>query len=467
MLADMYWLESCVSAYCHDNKETSSALELVERLSFHRPTASYLLGYSVPGTNSMNNTSTPCKLPFRPCRFQYVAKVVAFGETPDELLANMRQAVNSRVGFWVLGHETFEPLTPKVSPSMLMCAVSRLLPGEPLLDIESSVDSDVISYLIVETSTKLYLLEKLLQIQGDTIRSELAQPTTEQFRESWSKRPFHYSGAINLDVAAAVVNILSDILLSRATSSDCTATKEQTSMAVTNTIPRTIRLLDPTVGSGTFVALTAMVWSRLANVEVTGVDSNPKCAFGTVRNLMSLFSVNDNSLVYNDTRTKWNLNLPINELSLKSTATIHTKDSTLLHANSLSGLFDCAVTNLPWNRNTFEFNGLHGRADDEGNRPVEVSKGILQAVASVLKPRAPIVVISAEGSGDIETSIGPDLFDAGKCLVDLGFDILGHVSIPPTGYALPSSKKKRREYSTKKMKGRSNCQVFVALAPYE
>jgi len=455
-----------VSAYCFHGRETSNALELVERLSFHRPTASYLLGYSVAGTdNSTENNTTPFKLPFRPGRFQYVSKVVAIGETPNEFLANIKQAVNTQgpESFWLLGYDTFEPLNPKVSSSMLMCAVSRLLPGEPLLGSENSVESHVISYLIVETSTQLYLVEKLVQNQEDAF--EIAKPITRQFREIWPKRPFHYSGAINLDVAVTVVDILSDILLSRTASHvKCKDTEEETSTEVTNTIPRTVRLLDPTVGSGTFVALAAMVWSRFTNVEVTGVDSNPKCAFGTVQNLMSLFSVDDDSLVCNESCTKWTLKFPTNELSLKSSATIHTDDSTLLQSNALNGLFDCAVTNLPWNRNTFEF---HGNPDDEGGRHVEVSKGILQAVAVVLKPRAPIVVISAEGSDDNRCSAGPELFDAGKCLEDLGFDILGSASIPPTGYALPSSTKKKRISSTNTLKGRSNCQILLALAPYQ
>jgi hypothetical protein len=456
-----------VSAYCFHGRETSNALELVERLSFHRPTASYLLGYSVAGTdNSTENNTTPFKLPFRPGRFQYVSKVIAIGETPNEYLANIKQAVKGPDSFWLLGYDTFEPLNHKVSSSMLMCAVSRLLPGEPLLGSENSVESHVISYLIVETSTQLYLVEKLVQNQEDAF--EIAKPITRQFREIWPKRPFHYSGAINLDVAVTVVDILSDILLSRTASHvKCKDTEEETSTEVTNAIPRTVRLLDPTVGSGTFVALAAMVWSRFTNIEVTGVDSNPKCSFGTVLNLMSLFSVGDDSLVCNESRTKWTLKFPTNELSLKASANIHTDDSTVLQSNAVNGLFDCAVTNLPWNRNTFEFHGLHGRADGEGDSHMEVSKGILQAVALVLKPRAPIVVISAEGSDDIGCSAGPELFDAGKCLDDLGFDILGYASIPPTGYALPSSTKKRMASSTNKVKGTSNCQILVALAPYQ
>lgn len=460
-----------MSAYCYHGRETLKALELVERLSFHRQTASYLLGYSVAGTdNSTDKETAPFKLPFRPCHFQYVSKVVAIGKTPNELLVNIKKAVKTQGpdGFWLLGHDTFEPLNPKVSSSMLMCAVSRLLPGEPLLNDKKSAESDVISYLILETSTQLYLVEKLVQNHEDTFLSEQAKLTTLQFREIWSKRPFHYSGAINVDVAVTVVDILSDILLSRMASNvKCKPTDEDTRAKETTTTPRTIRLLDPTVGSGTFIALAAMVWSRFANVEVTGVDSNPKCAFGTVLNLMSLFSMDDASSVCNKSCTNWTLEFPTNEVSLKSSATIRTDDSTLLQSNALNGLFDCAVTNLPWNRNTFEYHGLHDTKDDEGDRHVEVSKGILQAVALVLKPRAPIVVISAEVNDDIRCSAGPQLFDSGKCLEELGFDILGYASIPPTGYALPSSTKKKSASSTNILKGRSNCQILVALAPYQ
>ena len=103
-LADLYWLEACVMAADSDNS--------VDRLAFHRPTASYLLGY--------NTTDDDCTnaLPFRPCRFQYRAKVIGLGRTPHELLSKVdRMPIEGDDKSWVLDYDTFEPLRNDMHPN--------------------------------------------------------------------------------------------------------------------------------------------------------------------------------------------------------------------------------------------------------------------------------------------------------------------------------------------------------------
>lgn len=440
MAADVYWLESCITAYAHNVTEASNALKLVDRLALHRPTASYLLGYTVKGDSdaTVHNTKQS-SLPFRPCRFQYVAKVVAVGRTPEKLLDAINDTLRSRKTThpsWLLSYDTIEPLCTRVSSTMLMCAVSRLLPGEPLL--ESGIDANALTFLILETSEQLYLVRRLAEKREE-------QPTVRHFREAWSKRPFQYSGAINIDVAIIAVDILSDILQIRE------ATKED------KNVRKTIRILDPTCGSGTFLALAAMNWGNFTNIELTGVDSNPKCAQGTVSNLMNMLSLDGDLKNHGDgTDTTWRFELETNA-ALLSTATIHTGDSTLLQSKVL-GEFDCVATNLPWNRNTYEFKGF------DGVDPNQVNKGILQAVSSVLKPGGPMVVITADSGGSSNSSC-EEIFDAKSCLLGLGFTILGSASVPPRGYMLPASKKQSKTTSGKKLKGSSNCSIIVALAP--
>ena len=91
-----------------------------------------------------------------------------------------------------------------------------------------------------------------------------------------------------------------------------------------------------------------------------------------------------------------------------------------------------------------------------------INTGILKEVASALKPRAPIVVISAD-SAEFDCETDNDIFDAKACLENIGFDVLICVSVPPKGFTLPKSKKSKH-MTTKKLKGTSNCSILIALA---
>ena len=431
----MYWLESCISAdRNHSTNGASNITKLVQRLSFHRPTASYLLGYST--------TDTKDNAPFRSKRFQYIAKVLAVGNTPEELLDDIR-TTNLACAHWRICYDTFEPMQPKVSSTMLMCAVGRILPGEPILqyDVLSLDDSPIVEYVIVETSKKLYFVER--SVESHDNQKATYDMSITHFRKMWPHRPFQYSGAINLDLAIVITDILTDLLHSQ------------------NTSDKKIRLLDPTCGSGTFLALAATYWLELGQtIEMIGVDSNPKCARGTVANLMKTFSIENDSLSFDDTIKEWMITFPIKDQSIQSMATILAADSTQLLKKSMKP-FDCAVMNLPWNRNTFEFKGANHVKEFANDATTNTQ--IMESVATVLKTKAPIVVISADSNDN--DSGNQTLFDAETCLNDLGFTILGCVSVPPKGFDLPMSNKKSNHVSIKKLKGSSHCSILIALAP--
>ena len=168
-LADLYWLQANVMAYC-DNSQSA-----VQKLAFHRPTASLLLAYN--GTSS--------KLPFPSNRVQYVGVVIASGSTAQDLLDSIKTTTLPCNSMWTLDCDTFEPLADrKFTSSMIMCAVSRHLSGEPVLG-RDDIDDETISYLLLETSSKLYLIQKL---PIDNQMHDVYQENVNRFRQEWSRR---------------------------------------------------------------------------------------------------------------------------------------------------------------------------------------------------------------------------------------------------------------------------------------
>ena len=430
-LADLYWLESCVMARDLDSGGR------VDRLAFHRPTASCLLGY-----NNEDFNRKKIELPFRACRSQYVAKVLASGKSPQELLDNIQHiiTVDDVQSQWIIEYDTFEPLQNKSQPkkksfssTMIMCAVSRLIPGGPCLNPSYSDEGTTMKeYIIIETKHRLYLVEKLSE-KDASLRKEVSSSSTKQiakqFKDAWSKRPFQYSGAINLDVAFVLIDILSDIL------------------HIDDKTDKPIRMLDPTCGSGAFLALALKAWGDQVDVEVVGIDSNVKCAEGTIRNLMHICA---NAVAQAEEEDNvWALAVE------ESKATIHAKNSVQL-STFISDKFDCAVANLPWNRNTFEYN--------EGKNTVEcTNSGILEATAATLKTGSPLIAVS--GRDNEQDELGSS-FNTRNCLENLGFRIVGEATIPPKGYALPSSSKKTGGMKKKGVQSRSSdCLITVAISP--
>jgi len=558
------------------NNDDNRTAGMVGQLAFHRPTASHLLcwdyyyhhdasgnnhqhrnnegiisppndiiDYSVDmddGDRSSNrllnhpplvssSSSTMMEeavfLPFRPGRFQYAARIIAMGQTPRQLLEDIIiEGCDSTITSWTLEYDTFEPLRnhrmmhpqqqpPSFHPTMLLCAVSRILPGEPLLLASSDAQTNPVrqgkhfaSHVIIETRERLYLAQKLPSCEAvggallpaggnDVLHSPrrrfggLTHAIADRFRSSWANRPFQYSGAINIDAAFVIIDILGDVALRRRRG------KEEDTLPGTTTV----RMLDPTCGSGTFLAMALMAWGNESNanarrnVEVVGVDSNPKCAAGTMRNLRHLFphhlctdEENEQSHDGDDVGV-WTSVLhhhsefaaPAAPASPPSSlsATIHAGDSVRLTSFVSTGgaKFDCAVANLPWNRNTFEFQTTTRDDDDE----FCASVGILEATTSVLKPGAPLVVVSGGGGhhhrDDDEEGGGgrSSSFDARICLERMGFLVLGEASIPPRGYKLPVSGKKGATTpgesvvakNGKVQRNNSDCLIIVAVAPEE
>jgi hypothetical protein len=303
----------------------------------------------------------------------------------------------------------------------------------------SEAKDDMVSFMIIETSSRLYFTKKQLACSAgvsDGSKHELEN----LFRSSWAQRPFQYSGAINLDVAITIVDILRDLVRG-------------------NNNPKTLRMLDPTCGSGTFLALALMMWGVDSNVEVTGIDSNPKCSLGTMHNLQHLFhlSVGENAIVESSDVDGWLLALNSNSSRNPSRASIYSGNSVHLQTFIPDNKFDCAVANLPWNRNTFEFQ--EDLVDNECT-----NSRILKAIAASLLPGSPFVVVSG-GSQKGRQSV---LFDTRRCLESIGFHVLGEATVPPRGFYLPLSAKKvdasQILESQEQAFRSSDCLITVAVA---
>jgi predicted Fe-S protein YdhL (DUF1289 family) len=577
-LADLYWLESCViSHYVRTNTNSTTNTnhhqqQKVDSLAFHHPTASHLLSCWTSTADDASNYDTTTThredrrymtLPFRNKRIQYIAEILASGYTPLQLIDNissssmtLRKGINSSL--WTLEYDVFERWynnddnnnddnddnnnyqnqQDKVCSTMLLCAVSRALPGEPSLSSSSSLLQDnkvgsITPYIIIETSSQLYLAQKLSVRQStiptqDKVNFDLAQQQqqqqqqyisiTDQFQSLWSKRPFQYSGAINIGVASIIIDMLSDALqlrqeqhqqLHTRVSSMDSIDNTNNNMMSTSKKQRITRILDPTCGSGTFLALALMIWcgkyttatatatdssNDTVIVEATGIDSNYKCARGTMANLRHIFGLStsdddDGDDDDDDVIRKWTLNLSPATGRLTSTSssalplsqvTIHANDSVNLSTFILDK-FDCAVANLPWNRNTFEYQGQTTNNDTTTNTSTSccTNERILLSTAAVLKPGAPLVVISdgrnSNSNTRQDTKSKYTSFNVNECLEGMGFVILGQATIPPRGFQLPASGNKKK-IKTKKdvsivaaknenVQRNSDCLITVAIAP--
>jgi SAM-dependent methyltransferase len=291
----------------------------------------------------------------------------------------------------------------KYTMKSLLCSVSHALPCPPALDPTLSDDR----LLIVDTVKSLYLIRTIPPslASSRTAYGSQGWKLTTTFDKLWARRPFQYSSAINTAVAEIVMEILGT--LSRHQYVD--STNQSTGVEKLPVSRR--RLLDPTCGSGTFLALA------IANgFQVEGYDINPTCVVGSLRNLEFVFSKD----------------------VIHDYASVNLADSSLQRDIDLStgnGKFDCVVANLPWGRNSVEF--------------VDENRRILCSVRARIDSGIPCAFITGLPSSE-------DLSESGNAKVSLstslfattGFAVLGQACVPQREFALPNGKKnKKREKS--------------------
>ena len=169
------------------------------------------------------------------------------------------------------------------------------------------------------------------------------------------------------------------------------------------------RLLDPTCGSGTFLA-----FALNRGMTVEGWDVRQACVDGTRKNLESFFGEGK----------RWTVS--------QRDAAEHSKCEDLRSA-------DCLVANLPWGQNTIA-------SSDENVR-------ILEQVAKNLRKRTVCAFVTKNA-------------DLHKHFERLGYSVLGTAPVPPKHFELPRGNKNKKENeAVSSGRTSSDCVVTIVLSP--
>lgn len=235
----------------------------------------------------------------------------------------------------------------------LLCRISQIIPVPVVLDTHPDRKDGFknapppTDLILIETQHGVYLAHRLHGILGGAESNcnidngkNSSRSKNSLFLKEWSRRPFQYSSAMNPTVANILIDLLYDLTMQHynlrndggmlAVPAAAAAEEEEEDYC-------RIKILDPTVGSGTFLAFAIKY-----GMDVTGYDIQPKCVQGTIRNLQYLFQDEEHSY-FGSSFCK--------ESTLRA-AQICVGDSTFGKHHDDGETFDCAVTNLPWGQNT-------------------------------------------------------------------------------------------------------------------
>ena len=308
-------------------------------------------------------------------RCEWIAEVLCHEKTAEGLIAALSNQGGIKIpdcDGWKMDYLRMGPVqkgqTRTVDlhynqKTLLCCIAPHIRSPPPVLN-----PKDASAHLmVVETTTHGLFLGR--------IRCR-APKHTWHYQSSWASRPFQYSSAIHPTVAEIVVDLILDLVSDDENES------------------RSLSLLDPTCGSGTFLA---MALSRDQTLSVEGNDINPQCVEGSNMNLQYLFADN------------W--------MFMKKRCNILLKDSSVIGRNEDSSDVDCAIANLPWGTNTVDY--------------VNQNQGILESTRRRLKPDAVCVFVHKN-----------DKLSNPEMLQTMGFELLGEAFVPPLGFHLPESSKK-------------------------
>jgi tRNA G10 N-methylase Trm11 len=258
------------------------------------------------------------------------------------------------------------------SQSLLTC-VAQAIESKAQLNPNHAIDK----LLVVDIETNYYLIRILPK-----------QTEDREFQIVWNNRPFQYSSSINPNSAEIIVNILMHFM------------DDEKSQRL---------LLDPTCGSGTFLAMAIC-----QGIQAEGWDHHQACVEGAEKNLVHFFGH----------EKRWSL---------------HRKDATQYASKETLKKVSCIVANLPWGQNTIAYH-------NENNR-------ILETLTSSLTRRIPCAFITK--NDQLQNHMNK-----------LGYEIMGVAHIPPKGIQFPSLKKNvggakidSSHLST------SSCVIVIAFSP--
>lgn len=265
---------------------------------------------------------------------------------------------------------------PRHTSKTICYGVANALKLPPELDAQSDSAS---SLVLLDGPDKIRLCLVMSGGKSDT----KSNGATDNVQKKWPGRPFQYSSAMNPTAASIII----DILL-RMCEKD---------------MDKTPTLLDPTCGSGTFLAFAV---GNGANA--IGWDIKESCCEGTRRNLDYL-------------KTTLFVGEGMEPSSSQQLAyRIDNQDAAQVSIDALGGdEIDCVVANLPWGQNTPTY--------------YEENEKILKALRGILRSDAvPVAIISRDSSVQNE-------------LERIGFRVLGAASIPQSNFRLPKTSKKTKK----------------------
>lgn len=239
-------------------------------------------------------------------RCDWIGEILEEGCDAAEIVENLKSSQNAVHGIeqWNLDYvklvgDTASKQTKAYTMKSVLCSVAHELPSRPSLNPAMAKDT-----LLVVDTTKAH------ETDNDASSCFLVRCMDHPSHKSvlqeleWAQRPFQYSSAVSAEVAEMVMELLLTL---------CQTNNSSTKRNI---------LLDPTCGSGTFLALA------IANgFSVEGCDINPSVVDGAIRNLKYAFG----------------------EERVREYARVETHDSCderQLDAETIS----CVVANLPWVR---------------------------------------------------------------------------------------------------------------------
>ena len=354
----------------------------LSRLLVDRSTGSTLLQFTSPDNNSILRDIEQQHLPSSLRRCDWVAQILKEGRSPENLIDQLRQEPLEVGDHWALDYIRMDDATnngsyqgrrPNYTMKTLLCSISQTLTCLPALN-PMAIRQRLI---LVDTGVSCFLVKRIPDGRDP------AQDCAMVLKQ-WAGRPFQYSSAINMNVAEIVIDFLS-------------GTTESSKQKVT--------LLDPTCGSGTFLAFAI---AKGMNVEA--FDCNPSCVQGSLRNLGYLFG---------DER-------------IDQVASVNVHDSTKV-VDGCETEIDCVVANLPWGVNSIEY--------------LEENWRILDAVRSRISTAIPCAFVTRDPSLDL--------------FRDTGFEVVGQAYVPQREFTLPKGKKKRDSVEIER-NNRNRCVVTFA-----
>jgi tRNA G10 N-methylase Trm11 len=390
-LAELQWLEAKLQA------ETSAQAYTVTKLLVDRATGSTLFRLDFLHDGSFWCATSPHEIPSSLKRCDWIAQVLNGEGSAEALIRQLQEDAPHNVqDNWNISYirmEESEKSTKRRHPShtknTLLHSVAQSLPCPPALNPNDANQQ----LLVLDTRKKddrSCYLTNIIQHSANciSVKSALAK---------WSKRPFQYSSAINPQVAELVMDILSGL----------------TDTVNHDNGDQTLTLLDPTCGSGTFLALAID-----KGMQVEAYDCNPQCVHGTRRNLEFLFP--------KDQR----------KTTLKNTSlSVHDSANPFPSEKSNDHSIDCVVANLPWGINSKDL--------------LDQNQRILRSVRSRIEPGTPCAFVTRES--DL------DLFN------NTGYRVLGQAHVPQRDFSLPKGTKKQHANELGR-NGRNQCVVTIARA---